>query len=128
MSLEHSPARAGLRILRLKHVCARYSISASTVWQWTKERRLPQPVELGPNTVGWFEHELDERDLALARARELILSVSAAARPHPRRAARRAEDHGLGVAKLRHPSRGFEVLAPSRPGTFCQARTRLQRL
>jgi predicted DNA-binding transcriptional regulator AlpA len=70
MSLEHSPARTGLRILRVKHVCARYGISPSTVWQWTKEGRLPQPVELGPNSRGWFEHELDERDLALARERD----------------------------------------------------------
>jgi predicted DNA-binding transcriptional regulator AlpA len=69
MSMEHSPARAGLKILRVKHVCARYDISPSTVWKWTKEGRLPQPVEFGPNVSGWFEHELDERDLELGRKR-----------------------------------------------------------
>jgi prophage regulatory protein len=70
MSLEHSPARAGVRTLRLKQVCARFNVSPSTVWEWVRQGRFPRPVDLGPNTRIWLEDELDTHVLERARARD----------------------------------------------------------
>ena len=30
------------------------------IWRDVRAGRFPAPVELGPNSVGWFEDELDE--------------------------------------------------------------------
>lgn len=34
--------------------------SRTTVWRWTKRGLFPRPVQLGPNSVGWKEHEVVE--------------------------------------------------------------------
>jgi prophage regulatory protein len=69
MSLEHSPARAGVRTLRLKQVCARFDVSPSTIWAWVQQGRFPRPVAIGPNTRAWLEDELDAHVLECARER-----------------------------------------------------------
>ena len=28
-------------------------------WRDVRDGRLPQPIELGPNSIGWFEDEID---------------------------------------------------------------------
>lgn len=34
-------------------------ITRSTLWRWVKAGRFPKPVQLGPQAVGWLEHEID---------------------------------------------------------------------
>ncbi len=31
-----------------------------TIWRDVKAGTFPAPIELGPNSVGWFEDEIDE--------------------------------------------------------------------
>jgi prophage regulatory protein len=68
MSLEHSPARGGLRVLRRQEVLDRFKISSATLYAWIAAGRFPAPVEVGPNTKAWLEHEIDA--LLIERARE----------------------------------------------------------
>jgi prophage regulatory protein len=35
-------------------------ISRVQGWRYVQAGLLPPPIELGPNSVGWFEDELDE--------------------------------------------------------------------
>lgn len=56
------------RIVRMPELLRRYgNPSRDTIWRWVKAGRLPAPVEFGPNTVGWWEDELEEHDKSLPR-------------------------------------------------------------
>jgi prophage regulatory protein len=68
MSIEHSPARGGLRVLRRKEVLDKFRISASTLYAWINAGQFPGPIEAGPNTKVWLEDEIDA--LLIKRARE----------------------------------------------------------
>jgi len=48
--------------LNVKSVAKRYSISVSTVWQWTKDGILPKSKKIGKRTTRWSSAELDEHD------------------------------------------------------------------
>jgi predicted DNA-binding transcriptional regulator AlpA len=41
---------------------AKYKTGKSRVqlWRDVREGRFPPPIELGPNSVGWFEDEIDQ--------------------------------------------------------------------
>jgi prophage regulatory protein len=55
-----SPRRAkSHRILRWSGVRDRIRRSRVTIWRDVKAGRFPAPVQLGPNSVGWFEDEVD---------------------------------------------------------------------
>ena len=30
-----------------------YAVSVDTVWRWARQKRIPAPVKLGPNTTRW---------------------------------------------------------------------------
>ncbi len=69
MSMEHSPGReGGRRFLRRKQVLERLGIGSSTLHDWIRRGYFPKPIQLGPNTVGWFEDTLDELLTARERA------------------------------------------------------------
>jgi prophage regulatory protein len=70
MSIEHSPQRSGVRVLRQKQVLALLGISASTLWQWIKDNQFPAPIALGPNTKAWLEDEIDQHLLERAKERD----------------------------------------------------------
>lgn len=72
MSLEHSPARGGVRILRQRQVLQLLGISASTLWDWVRRGRFPAPIALGPNTRAWLQSEIDEHLLARAKERPRV--------------------------------------------------------
>jgi prophage regulatory protein len=69
---QHEPAP--LRILRVRDLRAKVGLPLSTLYRWMSEGRFPKPVKLGPNFVGWPEHEvevwlqgkIDERDAKMA--------------------------------------------------------------
>ena len=64
MSLEHSPGR---RLLRTNAVMARMGWSRTTLWRRVRAGEFPAPVSTGPNTVSWFDNEVDEAQENLAR-------------------------------------------------------------
>lgn len=70
MSIEHSPARGGIRILRRQQVLDMFQISSSTLYQWINAGQFPAPIELGPNTKGWLQHEIDAMLLKRAKKRD----------------------------------------------------------
>jgi prophage regulatory protein len=48
-----------VKILRIKEVCARTGISRARIYQLMAEGKFPASVELGPNSVGWRESEVN---------------------------------------------------------------------
>jgi prophage regulatory protein len=65
-------------VLRQKQVLALLGISSSTLWAWVKAGRMPRPIELGPNSRAWLEHEIDQ--MVFERAKERDQPESAPAR------------------------------------------------
>ncbi len=55
MAEQHS----GQVILRRKHVEARTGLSRSTIYDGIKTGSFPAPINLGTNSVGWLESEID---------------------------------------------------------------------
>lgn len=47
------------RLLRLKEVLARLSISRSSFWEGCRAGRFPQPIKIGPRTTVWKSEEID---------------------------------------------------------------------
>jgi prophage regulatory protein len=47
------------RILRDPEVSRRVPLSRVQRWRMTKAGMFPAPVQLGPNSVGWYEDEID---------------------------------------------------------------------
>ena len=60
MSLEHSPARDGVRLLRRKQVLALLVVSDTTLWRWVAAGAFPRPVRIGPNSRAELGAEVDE--------------------------------------------------------------------
>ena len=55
-----SNAAAGsAKIVRFAEVLKRTSLSRTTIWRKTRSGDFPAPIQLGPNSVGWLEHEVD---------------------------------------------------------------------
>jgi prophage regulatory protein len=51
--------KTGRRILRAPAVEERTQRSRVQCWRDIKANKFPLPVQLGPNSVGWFEDEID---------------------------------------------------------------------
>lgn len=47
------------KMMRLKDVCARLSVSKSHVRRLVKDSNFPQPIKLGPRASAWPEAEVD---------------------------------------------------------------------
>ena len=47
-----------MEVLRIKDIMELLSVSRSTVWRWSKQRDFPSKIQLGGNTVGWFQKDL----------------------------------------------------------------------
>lgn len=56
-----------MKILRIKDVCAKIGISRTRVYELEHDGRFPARIELGPNSVGWYESEVDEWIVARPR-------------------------------------------------------------
>ena len=59
MSIEHSPARGGVRIYRRKELLELLGVSATTLYAWIAEVRFPRQINLGANSVAWLQAEVD---------------------------------------------------------------------
>ncbi len=64
MSLEHSPGR---RLVSAKQVMVRMNWSRTTLWRRVRAGEFPAPVKTGPNSVDWFDDEVDEAQANLSR-------------------------------------------------------------
>jgi len=53
------PKAAGRRIIRRKAVIAKAGKSYPTIWRGVRNGTFPAPIVLGPNSVGWYEDEID---------------------------------------------------------------------
>jgi len=47
------------RILRKPELLGRIGLSDVTIWRWEKEGKFPKRLQLGGNSVGWLESEVD---------------------------------------------------------------------
>ena len=70
------------KILRLPAVIEKTGYSGSSIHRKEKAGEFPHRVRLGPNAVGWYEHDIDEWIDRLARG--------GCEAPHEANAARRA--------------------------------------
>lgn len=52
--------KAELRILRRKQVEARVGLSRSTIYGAVNAGTFPRPINLGPQSVGWIEAEIEQ--------------------------------------------------------------------
>ena len=58
-----------MRILRKPETVHKTGYSAVQIWRMERRGDFPKRVQLGPNAVGWLEHEVDRwiADRAAAR-------------------------------------------------------------
>jgi len=56
-----------MRILRPREVTARTGLSRSTIWRRMRDGRFPLCVQVGANSIGWYEHEITAWCEALTR-------------------------------------------------------------
>jgi prophage regulatory protein len=48
-----------MNILRRPEVMARTGLSSPTIWRLERAGHFPARVQLAPNSVGWFESDID---------------------------------------------------------------------
>jgi prophage regulatory protein len=51
---------ANLKVLRKQSVLDTIGVSSATLWRMCKGGRFPKPIELGSNSVGWVESEIQD--------------------------------------------------------------------
>ncbi len=56
MTFEQKPPR---KILRPKKVSERIGKSRVQLWRDVRAGKFPPPIQLGPNSIGWYEHEVE---------------------------------------------------------------------
>ena len=56
MALQQPPPH---KILRPKEVFERVKKSRVTLWRNVRAGTFPPPIQLGPNSIGWYEHEVE---------------------------------------------------------------------
>ncbi len=56
MALQQKPPR---NILRPKKVSERVQKSRVQLWRDVRAGTFPPPIQLGPNSIGWYEHEIE---------------------------------------------------------------------
>ena len=45
-------------LITKKAVARKLNISPSTVYRWSKDGRMPEPISIGPNKTLWIEEEV----------------------------------------------------------------------
>lgn len=46
-------------LYRITKVVERIGVSKSTIWQWVKEGKFPNPIKLSPKITVWKSSEID---------------------------------------------------------------------
>jgi prophage regulatory protein len=47
------------KILRRPAVVERVGLSSTTIWRMERAGQFPRSIHLGPNSVGWREHDIE---------------------------------------------------------------------
>ena len=47
-------------LISKKELARILGVSSSTVSRWTREKRLPEPFPLGPNSTKWVKEEIEQ--------------------------------------------------------------------
>ena len=77
MSLEHSPVRGGVRILRQRQVLELLGISSSTLWEWVRRTSFPSRSRSDRTAGAWLGDEIDAYLLARAKERDQVSTFDA---------------------------------------------------
>lgn len=48
------------RVMRKPELLKKVGLSDVTIWRMERAGKFPKRLQLGGNSVGWFEHEVDE--------------------------------------------------------------------
>jgi len=48
--------------LSVKDLSKRYRVTTTTIWNWTREKRLPRPHSLSSQTLRWHIDDILEHD------------------------------------------------------------------
>jgi prophage regulatory protein len=67
--------RPSLAMLRKANTAKKCGVVTRTIDRWAFEPayahlNFPKPIQLGPNSVAWFEHEIDEWLIRRSEARD----------------------------------------------------------
>lgn len=65
-----------MRVLRSPEVVQRVGLSRTQIWRLERAGNFPKRIQIGLNSVGWIEHEVD--GWIEARAAERNTAVAAA--------------------------------------------------
>lgn len=49
-----------MKIIRWQELKTKIGLSRSTIWRMMQTGKFPKHVQIGPNSVGWYEHEVIE--------------------------------------------------------------------
>ena len=49
-----------MRILRKKDIRDKLGLSDVTIWKMERDGNFPKRINIGPNSVGWIESEVDQ--------------------------------------------------------------------
>ncbi len=49
-----------MRLVRSSEVVKKVGLSRVTIWRMEREGTFPKRRQIGPGSVGWLEHEVDE--------------------------------------------------------------------
>ena len=53
-------SKSVIRIIRKKELFPKVGMSDATVYRLEKKGKFPKRVQIGPNSVGWIEGEVDQ--------------------------------------------------------------------
>jgi len=71
-----------MRFLRIEEVMSRVGLSRPTIWRMERDNEFPRRHQLGRNSVGWLEGEIEN----WIRSREVVGNQAESSDPEPRAA------------------------------------------
>ncbi|SCY13562.1 AlpA family transcriptional regulator [Nitrosospira sp. Nsp13] len=83
------------RFYRMRQLKARFNVSGSAIWAWTKKGTFPQPIKLSENTTAWIAPEIEAWEQSRIEAREKKEKVLEPAEMHENDNESRGEPRSL---------------------------------
>ena len=57
--MQNFSCERGVRVVLKPEIRHKIGKSDATIWRWEKAGEFPQRIQLGGNSVGWLESEID---------------------------------------------------------------------
>jgi prophage regulatory protein len=54
---DDAPASTIEQIVRPKPLAKRLGVHVTTLWRWCRDKKFPQPLQPGDNSIGWKESD-----------------------------------------------------------------------